>query len=361
MKELVCNLHIHSTYSDGTGNYQTIANAALKNSVDVIIITDHNILVKGVEGYRSGFGKQVLMLTGEEVHDQSKDPQINHMLVLGANKEVAAFAYDPQLLIGEVEKAGGLTFLAHPFEFALPLFRETAISWESWDVEGFTGLELWNGLSELKTVVHTLADALYYGFMPELMAHAPLKQTLAKWDELLKSGKRMVAVGGSDAHSLHFRRGLFKKTIFPYAYHFSAINNHLLVPEFLTGDLEHDKSIIYQALRTGSSFVGYDLAASTKGFSFTIENESALYSMGDSVDITGGATIRILLPQFANIRLIHNGNVIHEQNRIDRLIYTISEPGTYRVECSIHFMGKKRGWIYSNPIYTFNSKMRKLI
>jgi hypothetical protein len=358
MEELVCNLHIHSKYSDGTGDYRTIARSALKNNVDVIILTDHNILVKGVEGYHTSPGKQVLLLTGEEVHDQSRKPQKNHTLVLGADRELASFAYDPQTLISEVAKSGGLSFLAHPYEYDLPLFNEPDISWISWDVEGYTGIELWNGFSEFKTVARNLRQALFYGFFPEYIAHFPLKAALAKWDELLSSGKRIVAVGGSDAHAQNFRRGIFRKTIFPYAFHFSAINNHLMVPQCLSGDLVRDQDMIYHALRSGSSFIGYDLPAPTKGFSFIAENQSGLFGMGETLDLFEGATIRIKIPQKTSMRLIHNGKQIYSSENTDHMVLPISEPGYYRVECFIHFLGKDRGWIYSNPIYASTSKSR---
>jgi hypothetical protein len=31
--------------------------------------------------------------------------------------------------------------------------------------------------------------------------------------------------------------------------------------------------------------------------------------------------------------------------------YITSEPGVYRVEAYIHYKGRRRGWIYSNPVY----------
>ena len=43
--------------------------------------------------------RKVLMLIGEEIHDQDRDPQKNHLLVFGAEKELATFADDPQILI----------------------------------------------------------------------------------------------------------------------------------------------------------------------------------------------------------------------------------------------------------------------
>ena len=246
--------------------------------------------------------------------------------------------------------------MAHPYEFALPIIDEPDISWVNWDVEGFTGFELWNGLSEFKTVVRSIKDGVRYLFMPELMAHGPLQTTLSKWDELLSSGKKVNAVAGSDAHAIKFQKSFFKRTVFPYEFHFSALNNHLLIEDELTGNLEQDKAIIYQALRHGSSFIGYDLPGSTKGFRFIIENDTGKFFPGDLVKLDPGATVKVSLPKPANIRLLHNGFVIHEQKETDRLTYPISQPGYYRVECSIYFLGQQRGWIYSNPIYANATK-----
>ena len=110
MKELVCNLHIHSKYSDGTGDYATIAKAALRQGFDVVIVTDHNILVKGVERYFACNGKKVLLLTGEEVHDAGRLPQKNHTLVIGARAGNVFIRKNPQLLMDEIRQPGGLSF-----------------------------------------------------------------------------------------------------------------------------------------------------------------------------------------------------------------------------------------------------------
>jgi hypothetical protein len=359
MQELVCNLHMHTTISDGSGTYDSIAKAAYETGVDVIIVTDHNILVKGVEKYYyDKTDNPVLLLTSEEVHDQSREPQKNHALVLGADREVAQYAYDPQLLIDKVNRSNGLSFLAHPYEYALPLFHEDDISWVSWEVNGYTGIELWNNFSEFKTVVRKPLDALFYGFFPEYMAHAPLDSALQKWDSLLTSGRKINAVGGADAHAIHFKKGILKKVIFPYHYHFSAINNHLLVPAQLSQNLKLDKEMIYTALRQGSFFIGYDLPAPTTSFTFMIENTDEKTVMGGNVDITNGGSLRVSLPRRASIRLIHNGQILREIDNSDRLICTVTEPGYYRIECHIDFLGKRRGWIYSNPIYTTIKKKR---
>ncbi len=111
MHEIVLNLHMHTNYSDGTGSHRDIARAALRANLDAVIVTDHNVLVDGLEGYYREKNRRLLMLIGEEVHDQDREPQKNHLLVFGASRELATLADDPQKLIDGVRESGGLSFL----------------------------------------------------------------------------------------------------------------------------------------------------------------------------------------------------------------------------------------------------------
>jgi len=351
MQELIVNLHMHTVYSDGTGRHADIAEQALKSGLDVIIVTDHNVWTQGFEGYHSKGRRRVLMLVGEEVHDQARQPQKNHLLVIGAESEMATFAREPQRLIDLVNQRGGLSFIAHPIDPALKLFNEDDISWEDWEVDRYTGLELWNGFSELKNVVDSRLGALFYAFFPQYLAHGPEPELLARWNDLLAGGRRVVAVGGSDAHSLHKRMGLLRKTIFPYHFHFQTVNTHIFTPDPLTGDLQTDRNMVYQALRRGNCFVGYDLPAPTNGFRFTAQTSSGTAWMGDELVLEGSATLQIRLPMETDCRLIKDGTLVKSWHRYQICTYTTNEPGVYRVECLISYLGKNRGWIYSNPIY----------
>lgn len=192
MKELICNLHIHSRFSDGSGSFQEILRSAYSASLDVIITTDHNILVAGEERYYGNTDHRVLHLIGEEVHDQTLNPQHNHALVIGCPEEAAAHAANPQKLIDFVRSKGGLVFLAHPFEKPLPIFNEEAITWTNWNVDDFTGIELWNGFSEFKTVVHDLTSAIFFAFFPRFIPHQPLPEMLEKWSQLLARDRKSV-------------------------------------------------------------------------------------------------------------------------------------------------------------------------
>jgi hypothetical protein len=150
---------------------------------------------------------------------------------------------------------------------------------------------------------------------------------------------------------LKFKFGPVRLVIFPYEFHFRCINTHTYIPNVLSGNIDEDKQMIIKALGQGKSFVGYDLPASTKGFRFTAKGIKNTAWMGEEISVQGGITIQIRLPKPAECRLIHNGNVINTWNNKEIITYTTTEPGAYRVEAYIQYLGKKRGWIFSNPIY----------
>jgi len=351
MEELVVNLHMHTPFSDGFGTHRKIGQSALKSGLDAVIVTDHNVLVKGVEDYFEDGERRTLLLVGEEIHDQARDPQKNHLLVFNTQTELAQYAPDPQKLINAVRADGGFCFIAHPYDPEMPAFGETDISWEAWEVDGYTGLEIWNGLSELKTVARNKLQAVFYALFPQHMAHQPLPAALEKWDELLSSGRRVAVVGGSDAHALPMHMGPLHRTIFPYEFHFSAINTHILTEDKLSGEITTDREMIYTALRSGNYFVGYDLPASTRGFRFSAQGREQTAAMGGEIRLNNGVTLQIRLPRPTYTRLIQDGKIVKTWGDRQVCSFTATEPGAYRVEAYIPFLGKQRGWIFSNPIY----------
>ncbi len=351
MHEIIVNLHTHTRYSDGTGLHRDIAAAAMRQGLDAVIVTDHNVLVKDFEGWRRGGDKRVLMLVGQEVHDQARDPQKNHLLIFGADRDLATLAEDPQALINAVREAGGICFLAHPHEPAAPLFHETDITWENWEAQGYTGLELWNHLSHLKYALTTWPRAIFNVFFPYFFTRGPDPLTLQKWDELLASGRRVAAIGGSDAHALHYRLGPLRRTIFPYDFHFRALNTHLLLDRPLGDDSRADCGLVLQALGRGRGWVGFDLLAPTRGFRFSAQGREGAAAMGEEIPLAGGVTLQVKLPAAAEISLWRNGRKVQAWKRAERCAHTVTEAGAYRVEVHRFRLGARRGWIYSNPIY----------
>lgn len=351
MLEIAINLHMHTRHSDGTGTHQDIAGAAIKAGLEAVIVTDHNILVQDQEGYFARGEDSVLVLVGEEIHDNNTEQRNNHLLVFGVNHELADLAPDTQGLITKIDRAGGLSFLAHPIDPAAPKFNQGDFSWDKWDVTGFTGIELWNGFSEFKTKLSGTPAALWYAHNPSRIARGPIPETVMIWDRLTGAGNKIVAVGGSDAHALHANLGPLKRTLFPYQYHFQCVNTHLLLPENLSGDLNTDKALIYDALRQGHAFIGYDLPRSSRGFRFTGSGVGVNAVMGDEISVGDGITLQIILPDRAECILIKDGQPVKQWQDKKVCSYSATRPGVYRVEVYLPFLGRRRAWIFSNPIY----------
>jgi len=351
MHEIILNLHMHTRYSDGYATHDEIASAALKAGIDVVIVTDHNVWVDGPEDYYREGNRKVLLLVGEEIHDQRRDPQKNHLLVFGAGRELATYASDPQRLIDRVNEAGGLAFIAHPYDQAMPAVGETDITWVDWGVRGVTGIEVWNWFSEFKSYLKSKLHAIFYAYNPKLSGRGPDPSAMRKWDELLAEGSKLVAIGGSDAHARPGRLGPLRRTLFPYEFHFRTVNMHLLLPRPLGEDVAADSAMIYEALRQGHCFIGYDLPTSTRGFRLTAHGADKIGGMGDELSAKGGVTIQIRLPLRTECTIFKDGQAVKTFHYNDQCTFITSEPGVYRVEAYIFYRGTKRGWIYSNPVY----------
>jgi hypothetical protein len=345
--EYAGNLHAHTSYSDGEALHAQVAQAAEQAGLDFVVVTDHNVWVDGLERY---YGK-VLLLVGEEVHDVRRQPQANHLLVYDAGAEMVLQAGDPQALIDEVNQHGGFCYLAHPYEYVGRFGGEEAIPWEDWGVTGYVGIEIWNYMSEFKALASRNAlAAIYYAYFPERGIRGPFRDTLRQWDYLLAQGRRVPAIGTADAHGTPYSLGLLRRVLFPYEYLFRCINTHVLTEHPFNGFLEHDRTLIYDALRAGRTWVGYDLLAPTTGFQFLARSGSNRALVGEELVRAGAAVFEVHTPYEADVRLMLAGRVLARTNG-KYLKYTTAEPGAYRVEAYRQHRLSSRGWIFSSPIY----------
>ena len=353
LTELACNFHMHTPYSDGEWYHAEIAQAALSAGLDVICVTDHNIWVSGLERYYERDGHRLLLLVGEEVHDQTRQPQRNHLLALGARAELAGYALHPQVLLDAAAAAQGLTFLAHPVDPPAALIPDGDLSWVTWEITGYTGVELWNYMTSFKALLNTRSAALRYAFNPELGISTPMPAMLKRWDELLALGLRVVAIGGADAHGHEYHASGLRRVLFPYEFLFRQINTHLLLDGALTGDVEHDRRQVLDALAAGHCFVAYDGAAPARGFRFSANSDRGTVLMGDEVVNRSGLTLQAAAPSVGSLRLLRDGVEIGRWENQSHCSHTvpIGEFGVYRIEIHVSFKGHLRGWIYSNPIY----------
>jgi hypothetical protein len=353
--EYAGNLHIHTPYSDGTDYHAEIAQAARKAGLDFIIVTDHNLYVHGVEGYygdeKAGY---VLLLVGQEIHDRTRLPQVNHCLVYNTGRELCQHAKPAQHLLDTVAAYQGLSFLAHPHDTQVPFLNPfsdgIAIPWVDWEVQGYTGLEIWNYLSGWKETLRDVPSTLRSIRRPAEHIIGPNPQTLAHWDALLAQGQQVVGIGNADAHGMWVQVGPIKRRLFSYEFVFRCVNTHILTPRPWEGDAQADQAMIYEALAAGRAFIAYDLISPSRGFRFSAQGRDQQVVMGGTIPLKEGVTLQIKAPLPGQIKLIRHGQVLCDDYG-DTLTYTASQPGAYRVEIWREYKAQRRCWILSNPIY----------
>ncbi len=357
--EYVGNMHMHTPYSDGEATHSEIADAALLANLDFVIVTDHNIWVNNVQGYYGDNQRgHVLVLTGEEIHDRTRQPQVNHCLVYAVDQEMTQYADNPQQLINEVNKAGGMAFLAHPFDKRVPWQADSnSISWTNWEVTNYTGLEIWNYMSCFKDLLNTPWQSVRRVFNPEKVVVGPRPETLARWDELLATGQQVVGIGNSDAHGTRYQIGPIKHTIFPYDFLFNCVNTHILTLTDFVGNIQQDSQLIYDTLRQGRAFISYQIIGNARGFRFTAQGVQSTYAqMGETIRLKSGVTLQAVVPGRSRIKLIRHGETVAEEIGVENLTYVALEPGAYRIEVWREYREMERCWILSNPIYVTESR-----
>ncbi len=340
------NIHIHSTYSDGSSNIAAIANEAAKAGLRFVVITDHETL----DGLKEeGFTCGVAVMVGMEINRLH-----SHYLALNIQKTIRPNTLNPQEVIDSVRHAGGFGIIAHPFDKGSRYIEKgKAYPWKYWPVFGFDGLEIWNYSSYWRGLHPSIFKTLYWFFFnrPAAMA-GPSPEALRMWDCYNLYGHRIVAVGGSDAHATRHRVGFLTVTIFTYRYIFSTINTYIVTAARLSDNYDLAAKQILSALKAGSCYISFDSLNPGSGFSFQALGRDIIAPMGGSVPLEAGLILLIKSPPGRpHIRLIHNGNVIATNNSAS-LEYHVKESGLYRVELYHRpLIGKPRPWIYSNPIY----------
>jgi len=345
MKEYIGAIHMHSTFSDGTGQVHEIAKAAEEIGLDYIILTDHNTLRALDEGYEKWFGN-TLCLVGCEINDKENK---NHYLAFGIN-ETYSTRMSAKNYVKKVKEAGGVGFLAHPHEKRTHMKEHPPYPWVEWDTNDFTGIEIWNHMSEW--MENLTEQNKYQSFLHPLRTIvAPQPETLKLWDELILE-RRVVGIGGVDAHA-HKQNlfGFFEVEIFPYKVLFKSIRTHIFLNNELTTEnnkqnISRSKKAIYKSLESGNCFVANDYHADSRGFRFYAQNSKRKFQMGDSLPFTKDLILNVTVPdKNAEIQIIRNGKCVHKASD-GQIQFNVKQPGAYRIQ--VYFFGK--AWIFSNHI-----------
>ncbi|MFC1822506.1 CehA/McbA family metallohydrolase [Thermodesulfobacteriota bacterium] len=344
--EFIGNLHIHSIYSDGGGSVVEIADAAKRAGLDFICITDHAHMLDSLHLEDEGFSGNLLVMVGQEIGER-----YHHYLAFDLKETPPRNIPDPQKIIDHVNQEGGFGFLAHPFEKGMS-FREKSVAytWNDLSVGGYTGVCIWNFSSRWKERVKSAFHGLFHLALKKQALKGPSSETLGFWDRTCMS-RKVVAIGGSDAHGSFFKWGCLKLKPFSYEFLLGTINNHILLSEKIPGDFSKAKQRVYDAMKAGRLFIAYDGLFPARGFHFYYtRDDGKVLEMGDEGEVRSGNFV-IKLPREGEMRLLKNG-IVEEKWRGREVTFPVKEKGIYRVEVylRLRFFGW-RPWIFSNPIY----------
>lgn len=339
-------LHIHTTFSDGTGTFPEVIAAARAAGLRWIIVTDHDTLVGRMY---EGWHDDVLVLVGHEI-----TPDHNHFLALGTD-QVVDNRLPPQEFVDQVYAQGGFGIIAHPDERVKNDFKEI-YRWDDWDVDGPreradrpVGLELWNLMSDWGEHL-TQSNRYRNFFFPQVGISSPTAATLDWWDRLNMAGKRTFGVLGVDGHAFKQRVPWGWVEVFPYRWMFRTLTNYLLLDTPLSQEVDLARQQVFGALAQGRSYglnrLDGDAPAVRFGAAPSAAPHPLRWTMGDTAPLAGGTiTISADVGRDAYVRLICNGRVL--ASAVRTLRQSVDTPGVYRIEA---YIGGK-SWLYSNPIF----------
>ncbi|MBD0281745.1 MAG: PHP domain-containing protein [Thermoleophilaceae bacterium] len=341
MHDLACVVHLHSLYSDGTGTVREIARAAQRARADVVLLTDHDTLAAKRRGEEGWYG-DVLVLVGEEVSPRRR----NHYLAFDVDAPIDHRGLDGAGICRAVRDAGGFGFAAHPFSQGSARFkRAPGMPFEALDCEAIHGIELWSFVNDTAEGAGSIREIARFVATPSRALDHPPERNMRAWDDLCRT-RRVVAIGGLDAHQFGKRVGPFVPLrVMSYRRSFRQIRTHVLCDEPPARELDHDREQVYRALRKGRCYISVDAVAPARGFTFEGED----LPMGAEAP-AGRRALRARTALPARLRLLRDGQEIAAAEGTE-LEDEVEEPGAYRVEAYRRARGRERTWILSNPIY----------
>ncbi len=341
-------IHLHSDYSfDGHVALDKIIEAARQSGIDFLMLTDHDHLKAREDGWEGWNGK-VLLIVGQEI-----SPRFNHYLGFNMSRAVQraedALGIPPQQYVDEVNYAGGFGFIAHPDHEGTKKFHVKHYPWVDWSVQGYTGISIWDFMTDWQSSLAGYLPSLLSFFFPAFFLKGPRRITLERWD-LFNQTKKVVGIGELDNHASVKKIGWIKFIAFPFKKAFQFIRTHICTENELSGDKSRDIPLLFSALRYGRCYAAMEYFAAARGFCFFVVQRNKNYSMGDSVIWEDKTQIVISLPLPALVRVVKNGALLFE-GKGKNISLPVREKGIYRVEAYLQAYGKYRPWIFSNPVF----------
>jgi len=333
--------HVHSTLSDGQGTVKQIADAAARQGLQFVILADHGRPNRAA-ATATGWQGDVLMIGGSELSVGE-----GHLAATGFCPPDWHLAPEGAQACLDVERLSGVTFVAHPFDRAIP--------WRAPDDAGATGIEIISAYQQVRQVpwYRLLRLPVQYLLSPggaQLHLLREPRRELAWWDRMLER-RQVFGIYALDAHGPLPVLGIPS---------YRAMFSLLTVYVQSNGPLDRDPGIatagLIGALRAGRFFSAIEALAPANGFdSCFLTTASARFETGATVPagIHGDLIWEIPADFPVEIRVIRNGRLWRtiSTHGAGRQSCPVGEPGVYRSE--VHpAEGPFRDlpWILTNPV-----------
>lgn len=343
--DVSCVMHVHSTYSDGTASVAELVDAVRAAGAGILVLTDHDTLGARRDGWE-GWHDGVLVVVGEEI-----SPRGGHLLALGTPEEIPHAGRTELELCRQVAAAGGLAIAAHPFSEGSRMSRTIGRPhpWPALEDPCCHGVELWSLTTDLAESWRNPREAVSALRHPERALTGPPPRHLRRWDELCRV-RRVVAIGGLDAHQPGLRVRGRVWSIMPHERWFRFLRTHLVLDAPLTGHDADDVASVLAALREGACYLARVDIGDPTGFVFAAEaGDGRVVPMGAATAATR-VRMSVSLSAAAEIRLLRDGAVVEERHG-ERLEADVDAAGVYRIEARRRAHGHHQPWIVSNPVY----------
>ncbi len=236
------DLQSHSHHSDAPGSLEDLVAAARRRGLDFLAVTEHNT-VSHFPYLRAWSGPDLLLIPGEEV-----TTYYGHMNAWGLSRWLdfrCRTAEELRAVIDAAHAMGALVSINHPKTDGPP--------WEYPPDLPVDAVEAWQGPWPLRN-----------------------RESLAFWDRLLRAGRRVTAVGGSDKHQDRPGEGTpFYQVGHPTTWVYAA-----------------DRTIpaILEAIRSGRVVITADVDA--PWLELTAERGDATWMVGETVPLGGPVRVR---------------------------------------------------------------------
>jgi len=341
--------HVHSQRSDGTGTIEQIAEAAAQAGVAAVVLTDHGDGTRVLDAPRYLAG--VLIIDAVEVSTWA-----GHYVALGAAPSPYPLGGEPDAVVEDVRRLGGVGIAAHPGS------TKEGLKWRDWDAP-IDGLEWLNADSEWRDRPRDLGRAVAtYPWRAAETITALLNRPsfeLAQWDRL---AARRPAVGLA-AHDAHARLGLrgvgepydgaVALKVPAYAPMFAAFGNVVRLAQPLSGEAAADALAVIGAIAAGHVYAVVTGVAPSGRVHFAAESGGQSAGMGDHLAPAGPVALVFDadVPADARTTLICEGRPVADSVG-GRVSWTATgNAGACRADVTVGADAARVPWLVTNPIY----------